>query len=1146
MRIHKVTMEGFGAYPEEEIVDFDEFADDGIFVITGKTGAGKTTILDAITFALFGTVPRYGGSIATDERVRSDYIAHMDKPTKAVVEFSQGEHRYRVSRTPTYLPPGKKTEKQTWAEVEEINSDGTVTVLATRKIRDVNAKIDEIIHLNAAQFTQVVLLAQGEFQRFLIADSSERRELLRKLFNTGRFLEYSKDLEGRAAELRRQLEATRTSLKTNIETLASEAEVLCPEGLEDSGSASVFGWATSLLEAKQRAATEADAAASSAKANREVAAAALNEAEKIAERQKRRAIAIADQKQLDAEKNSVGNDRESLDAARRADVVWPAAEARSRAQKALDAARAEHQIGLSTLRESAPDQATEPEALKALSSSITGEIAKLNEVVEREQGLAVFTKRAADANVKAADARDAVTWLEKIERDSKQGLASADKRAEKLSGIARGLAEAEKVLGQVTPRLEAAEEAERLTEEITSTVESTDAAVANAREAVEDLEAQVKREKLELKTAEKRVEALTEVAKALPEAEKDVMAVEARLAAAEETERLGQELEKALAERTTRNALVEKLINARAALLNRQRAEYAGELAAHLQDGASCAVCGSTTHPAPAVRPDDHVTEGDVATAELAVESAEREYREASDVVTQIQTRIKSAQLTANGESVDALSKSVAKAKELRDIAADARNELERLQGSRKQLNRSIEKLSGELADAKESLSSVTSGAKATIADLQGQLRVAQNKAAGESSEELAKVVAGATQARQKAAEAQLELDGLFESRKDLAEAIEKARADLVAAREAASAADAAAKAAATDLGKETKDIHKARGDHETVAQRVDAMSSLLELTGRVIAAASSAEQKATSAEEAKDALKVALGEEGFETWEDCKNALLSKVEQKQLATRIDKHVADVATLKKILSDPDLAEVPAGSVDLATPRTAYGAAVESYDTALDRRGQVLKSHLTVKRLVEEIRNHLASSGKTQEEYDLVDGLAKVVRGQEPNEKKMTLETFALAADLEEIVAHANVRLGGMTSGRFKLEYSDEVARGRGQSGLALDVVDAFNDETRPPESLSGGEKFQASLALALGLADVVTNRNGGARLDTLFIDEGFGALDPDTLNDVMDAIDDLRGGGRMVGLISHVEQVKDRIPNHIDVEVTEQGWSRLR
>lgn len=113
-------------------------------------------------------------------------------------------------------------------------------------------------------------------------------------------------------------------------------------------------------------------------------------------------------------------------------------------------------------------------------------------------------------------------------------------------------------------------------------------------------------------------------------------------------------------------------------------------------------------------------------------------------------------------------------------------------------------------------------------------------------------------------------------------------------------------------------------------------------------------------------------------------------------------------------------------------------------------------------------------------------------------------------------------------------------------GFVLDVVDAYNDETRPPESLSGGEKFQASLALALGLADVVTSRNGGVRLDTLFIDEGFGALDPDTLNDVMDAIDDLRGGGRTVGLISHVEQVKDRVPNHIEVEVTEDGWSRHR
>ncbi len=195
--------------------------------------------------------------------------------------------------------------------------------------------------------------------------------------------------------------------------------------------------------------------------------------------------------------------------------------------------------------------------------------------------------------------------------------------------------------------------------------------------------------------------------------------------------------------------------------------------------------------------------------------------------------------------------------------------------------------------------------------------------------------------------------------------------------------------------------------------------------------------------------------------------------------------------------------------------------------------------------MDEIKKSLKAGGSTQRDYDLVNRLAETVRGQGPNTKKMPLETFALAADLEEIVAQANVLLSRMTNGRYELRYSDELSKGKAQSGLAIEVNDAYNEERRAPESLSGGEKFQASLALALGLAEVVTSRNGGVRLDTLFIDEGFGALDDETLSEVLDTIDSLREGGRTVGLISHVDQVKERIPHHINVNVTHEGWSTL-
>jgi exonuclease SbcC len=159
---------------------------------------------------------------------------------------------------------------------------------------------------------------------------------------------------------------------------------------------------------------------------------------------------------------------------------------------------------------------------------------------------------------------------------------------------------------------------------------------------------------------------------------------------------------------------------------------------------------------------------------------------------------------------------------------------------------------------------------------------------------------------------------------------------------------------------------------------------------------------------------------------------------------------------------------------------------------------------------------------------------------------MTLESFVLAAELEEIVEAANLRLSDMSSGRYRLQHTDALAARGASSGLGLEIMDAHTGQARPAQSLSGGETFLASLALALGLAEVVTARAGGVRLDTLFIDEGFGSLDDDTLELAMRTLDELRQGGRTVGLISHVAAMKEQLPAQLIVEAAIQGPSVIR
>jgi exonuclease SbcC len=186
--------------------------------------------------------------------------------------------------------------------------------------------------------------------------------------------------------------------------------------------------------------------------------------------------------------------------------------------------------------------------------------------------------------------------------------------------------------------------------------------------------------------------------------------------------------------------------------------------------------------------------------------------------------------------------------------------------------------------------------------------------------------------------------------------------------------------------------------------------------------------------------------------------------------------------------------------------------------------------------------HAAIDGLAEQHAVLVR-LADTVAGRAPNTHRMTLESFVLAAELEEIVERANLRLGDMSSGRYRLQHTDARAARNAASGLGLEILDAHTGIPRSAQSLSGGETFLASLSLALGLAEVVTARAGGVQLDTLFIDEGFGSLDDETLELAMRTLDELRQGGRTVGLISHVAAMKDQLSAQLVVTATPQGPS---
>ncbi|WP_330284288.1 SMC family ATPase [Streptomyces sp. NBC_00588] len=336
-----------------------------------------------------------------------------------------------------------------------------------------------------------------------------------------------------------------------------------------------------------------------------------------------------------------------------------------------------------------------------------------------------------------------------------------------------------------------------------------------------------------------------------------------------------------------------------------------------------------------------------------------------------------------------------------------------------------------------------------------------------------------------------------------------------------------------TDLEEE---LTQARGAAESVAARAAQLERQVALLTEAADTARIAEDTAQRLKDADARLADAAFRAGFETPQAAAAALLDDDAHRELQHRLDAWQSEEAAVRAVLAETDTAaaaQLPPADLDAADRAAALASqrlreAASARDAAARRCGELdrlsARSAAGVRRLA-----------PLREEYDRVARLATLAAGTSAdNERKMRLESYVLAARLEQVAAAATVRLQRMSSGRYTLVHSDDRS-GRGRSGLGLHVVDAWTGRERDTATLSGGETFFASLALALGLADVVTDEAGGVRLDTLFIDEGFGSLDEQTLDEVLDVLDSLRERDRSVGIVSHVADLRRRI--HAQLEV---------
>ncbi len=378
-------------------------------------------------------------------------------------------------------------------------------------------------------------------------------------------------------------------------------------------------------------------------------------------------------------------------------------------------------------------------------------------------------------------------------------------------------------------------------------------------------------------------------------------------------------------------------------------------------------------------------------------------------------------------------------------------------------------------------------------------------------------------------------------------EAAEARAAETVdAARLAADEQRALAVRARLDADAARQRVAAARGDHASVADRAARLRAERDALRGLEAAARSA---ATAEDEQRRAAAVVeglLAESGFDDLEQVRAAALPGPEREALDARIRRHDEAVAAAGAQLGDPEVAGAPAEPADVQGAVDAKSRALDAQHdadaAAADLAARV--DHAAV--VAERVAAASAAIAADRDRLQVIAPLAAVVRGGGGNSKRMRLEAYVLAARLEQIVAAANLRLATMTDGRYTLRHDDGPAERNAHSGLGLDVMDEHTGRARSIVSLSGGETFLASLALALGLAEVVSAEAGGVRLETLFVDEGFGSLDRQTLDTAMETLDSLRAGGRVVGLISHVEAMQEDIPAGLHVERGPDGSSTVR
>lgn len=1051
MKPTKLIISAFGPYaglvPE---IRFDQFEEKGLFLISGDTGAGKTTIFDAICYALFGTT---SGTYRDARNLRSEYA---DPDTESFVDFyfSHQGRACHVWRQPSYQRKKQRgsgviTEK----EKAVLYQEGKTPV---EGLTQVNGAVKDLLHIDEKQFKQIVMIAQGEFWELLNAKTEQRTEILRSIFLTGGYKNIEYKLKDRMdASFRIKNDAERSILQYFADVRA-DADSACREELEElqnraggSGSAwnlpELLSALERIIDADRKSLKETDRELSRAgeafKENQEALATAETNngfLERLAALEKEAGELEERKTRVEDLAGTLTRQKAATHEVNPAYVSWCAkCDELNQTKEAIRKAEEEKERAVKTSEEKAGKLAEaegrreELEELRILINKITEEEPRYRQREQLIKSLGSLQKTGEELREKEEKRKNREEALKSRMASLKETIADLKDRPAKLQGAQTEGKELANLLGAIADILgQQSRERDRKRKTLHENREKYQAAFAAYEEAVK-----------------------------------------ARL----EAERI--------------------LGNCRA-----------GILAKGLSEGEKCPVCGSTHHPALAKLPPQSMTEEEYEAfrereehLQEAKASANTEAEKAKTAVEALEEQMRTAiivclengslAMDSSGESLD-------------DLLARLQTAKEKVEGKRREneeLIKTLEKECEFLLKAESEL----------------------EDAAGKETEMLAE-----------------EKERLETERRETESAITEQTATLQALKglrfedwERAGAERTRSEAREKEI---TEHLHTASEEQKK------AENALVAIDAEIRTLQSNLEKQKTDEQSLREALETQLTAHGFGTEEEMRQFVVDREELSQAEEQVNQYRQAVAANQKQLAQAQADAAGKKPVDVEALRAACIAMEAQVNEIREVRNAVANRIANN----QEKQKNMLSRQKEYEDAKKENGICRrlydLVKGTTGN-GKITLEQYIQAAGFDGIIAAANRRLLPMSEGQYELFRQEDSLGKKSNNFLDLEVLDHYTGHRRPVGNLSGGESFKASLSLALGLSDTVSRNIGGIQMDALFVDEGFGTLDRKSIEAAMETLLTLTGSSKLVGVISHREELIENIPQQIRVIKTKDG-----